>query len=118
MMLIGIAAVPLYVLTTDRLLMSIGACAAGLFGAGAWGMVPSYLNERFPTATRAVGAGFAYHVGAAAGSITPTIIGLFQDRGMALSSAMGLCIALSGVLVVAVIWMGPETRGRVFHAAD
>jgi SHS family lactate transporter-like MFS transporter len=105
-------------MSTDTLWMWTGAFAVGFFGAGAWGMVPSYLNERFPTATRAVGAGFAYHVGAAVGSFTPTIIGLFQDRGMALSSAMGLCIALAGVLVIAALWLGPETRGRQFHARD
>jgi SHS family lactate transporter-like MFS transporter len=116
MMLMGIAAIPLYVLTTNVMLMWLGAFAVGFFAAGSWGMVPSYLNERFPTATRAVGAGFAYHVGAAAGSFTPTLIGVFQDRGMALSSAMGLCIALAGALVIAVIWMGPETRGRQFTA--
>jgi len=28
-----------------------------------------------------------------------------------------LCIAVAGVLVIAVLWMGPETRGRVFDAA-
>jgi len=116
MMLVGMAAIPLYVLTTSVPLMWIGASAVGFFAAGAWGMVPSYLNERFPTATRAVGAGFAYHVGAAAGSFTPTIIGALKDRGMPLGSAMGLCIALAGVLVIAVLWMGPETRGRQFHA--
>jgi SHS family lactate transporter-like MFS transporter len=117
MMAIGIAATPLYVLTTNVMLMWIGAFAVGFFAAGAWGMVPSYLNERFPTATRAVGAGFAYHVGAAIGSFTPAFIGYFQDRGMDLASAMALCIALAGVLVIGVIWMGPETRGRVFDAA-
>ena len=116
MMLVGMAAIPLYVLTTSVPLMWIGASAVGFFAAGAWGMVPSYLNERFPTATRAVGAGFAYHVGAAAGSFTPTIIGALKDRGMPLGSAMGLCIAIAGVLVIAVLWMGPETRGRQFHA--
>jgi len=99
-------------------LMSIGAFGMGLFGAGAWGVVPSYLNERFPTATRAVGAGFAYHVGAAVGSFTPTIIGALQDRGMSLGSAMGFSIALAGVLVIATVWMGPETRGRQFHATE
>jgi len=82
MMLIGIAAVPLYVLTDNVWLMWLGAFLVGFFAAGSWGMVPTYLNERFPTAVRAVGAGFAYHVGAAIGSFTPTIIGAMQDRGM------------------------------------
>jgi MFS transporter, SHS family, lactate transporter len=117
MMAIGIAATPLFVLTTNVVLMWIGAFAVGFFAAGAWGMVPSYLNERYPTATRAVGAGFAYHVGAAVGSFTPTIIGYFQDRGMDLASAMALCISAAGLLVITVLWMGPETRGRVFDAA-
>jgi SHS family lactate transporter-like MFS transporter len=118
MMLIGIAAVPLYVLVDNVWLMWLGAFLVGFFAAGSWGMVPSYLNERFPTAVRAVGAGFAYHVGAALGSFTPTIIGALQDRGMALGSAMGLSIALAGVLVIATVWMGPETRGRQFQAHD
>jgi SHS family lactate transporter-like MFS transporter len=118
MMLIGIAAVPLYVLVDNVWLMWLGAFLVGFFAAGSWGMVPSYLNERFPTAVRAVGAGFAYHVGAALGSFTPTIIGALQDRGMALGSAMGLSIALAGILVIATVWMGPETRGRQFHAHE
>ena len=118
MMVIGIASVPLYVLTDNVWLMWTGAFLVGFFAAGAWGMVPTYLNERFPTAVRAVGAGFAYHVGAAVGSFTPAIIGAMQDRGMTLASSMAWCIALAGVLVIATVWMGPETLGRQFHATD
>jgi SHS family lactate transporter-like MFS transporter len=118
MMLIGIISVPLYVLTDNVWLMWLGAFLVGFFAAGAWGMVPTYLNERFPTAVRAVGAGFAYHVGAAVGSFTPAIIGAMQDRGMTLGTSMASCIALAGVLVIATVWMGPETLGREFHAAD
>ena len=117
MMLIGIAAVPLYVLTDTVWLMWLGAFLVGFFAAGSWGIVPTYLNERFPTAVRAAGAGFAYHVGAAIGSFTPTIIGALQDRGMALGSAMAFSIALA-VLVIATVWMGPETRGRRLQAVD
>jgi SHS family lactate transporter-like MFS transporter len=118
MMVIGIAAVPLYVLVDNVWLLWLGAFLVGFFAAGSWGMVPSYLNERFPTAVRAVGAGFAYHVGAAVGSFTPTIIGVFQDRGMPLGSAMAFSIALAGVLVIATVWMGPETRGRQLTAVE
>jgi hypothetical protein len=70
------------------------------------------LNERFPTAARAAGAGLSYHTGAAASSLMPFIVGAMQDRGIGLSNAMAYCIAVTGALVVFFMWIGPETRGR------
>ena len=116
--LIGIAVIPIYVLTTDSTLLWLGALAMGFFGAGNFGIVPGYLTERFPTVARAVGAGFAYHVGAGLGSFTPTLVGMLQDRGLPLPTAMAACIAGSGALVILMLWLGPETRGRRFHAHD
>ncbi len=114
--LIGILVVPIYVFTQSGTLLWIGALTMGFFGAGNFGVVPGYLTERFPTVARAVGAGFAYHVGAGLGSFTPTLVGLLQDRGLALPSAMAACIAASGALVILLLWLGPETRGRHFTA--
>jgi SHS family lactate transporter-like MFS transporter len=116
--LVGILAIPLYVFTQNTPLMIAGALAMGFFGAGNFGVVPGYLTERFPTVARAVGAGFAYHVGAGLGSSTPTIVGMMQDRGYALSTAMAACIAGSGAVIILMLWLGPETRGRHFHATD
>jgi SHS family lactate transporter-like MFS transporter len=90
----------------------------GFFGAGNFGIVPAYLTERFPTIARAAGAGFAYHVGAGFASFTPTLVGILQDRGFELASAMAACIAASGLILIALIWLGPETRGKEFHAVD
>ena len=87
-------------------------------GAGVWGMAPSYLLERFPTAVRGVGPGLSYHVGAALGALTPLVLGRLQDGGMSTGSAMMACIAVSGLLVAAVVWLGPETRGRRFAATE
>jgi hypothetical protein len=85
----------------------MGAC-----GHGAWGIVPSYLTERFPTVARSAGSGFAYHAGAALGAITPALLGSLQDGGVAVADAMATGIGLSGVLIILMIWIGPETRGR------
>ena len=72
--------VPLYVLTDTVPLMWADAFLVGFSGRarGAW--CPTYLNERFRTVGRATGAGIAYHVGAAIGSFTPTIIGAMGIR--------------------------------------
>ena len=114
--LVGILAVPLYVFTQNTGLLLLGALTMGFFGAGNFGVVPGYLTERFPTVARAVGAGFAYHVGAGLGSFTPTLVGMLQDRGLPLPTAMAACIAGSGTLVIILMWLGPETRGRHFTA--
>jgi MFS transporter, SHS family, lactate transporter len=116
--LIGVLVIPLYVFTANTGLLLVGALAMGFFGAGSFGVVPAYLTERFPTAARAVGAGFAYHVGAGLGSFTPTLVGHLTDDGMPLALAMALCIAGSGLLLTVLIWLGPETRGRHFHAVE
>jgi SHS family lactate transporter-like MFS transporter len=114
--LLGVAAVPLFTLDVGHTLMWLGAVVMGICGIGIWGMAPTYLTERFPTIVRGVGPGLAYHTGAAIGSVTPTIIGILQQRGMSLGDAMALVIAVAGVTVASVIWLGPETRGRTFTA--
>jgi SHS family lactate transporter-like MFS transporter len=116
--LVGILVIPLYVFTDNAALLGLGALMMGFFGAGNFGVVPGYLTERFPTVARAVGAGFAYHVGAGVGSLTPTLVGMLQDRGLPLPTAMAACIAGSGAMVIVMLWLGPETRGREFHATD
>jgi hypothetical protein len=37
---------------------------------------------------------------------------------MTIGGAMTSSIAISGLLVAAMIWLGPETRGRHFSAMD
>jgi MFS family permease len=100
------------------MVLLLGSFLMGSCGIGVWGMAPSYLTERFPTAARAVGPGFSYHAGAAMGSLTPTLIGFLQDRSVSLLHAMASCTAIAGVLLAAIIWLGPETRGRSFTAVD
>ena len=114
----GVASVLLFLTTSSTQLLLVGALAMGATGGGIWGMAPAYLTERFPTAVRGVGPGLSYHVGAAVGSVTPLVLGRLQDGGMTIGSAMTLSIVGSGLLVAAIIWMGPETRGRHFSALD
>ena len=116
--IVGILVIPIFVLTTNITLLLSGALAMGFFGAGNFGVVPGYLTERFPTIVRAAGAGFAYHVGAGVASFAPTLIGALQDRGYALPYAMAACIGGSGTILIALLWLGPETRGTTFHAVE
>ena len=111
-MVIGICSVPLYLFAESPWVLLLGAWMMGFFAAGAWGMVPGYLSERFPTEARGVGTGFAYHAGVGIGSYAPYLIGRLQDGGTDLRVAMAYCIVTAGVLCVVLLWLGPETRGR------
>ena len=115
---LGVIAVPFFLLTTTTALLVAGAVAMGFCGAGNFGVVPGYLSERFPTAARAAGAGFSYHVGAGIGSITPYAIGALHDRGVPLATGMAACILIASVCVIVALRLGPETRGRTFLATD
>jgi SHS family lactate transporter-like MFS transporter len=111
-MVVGLLSVPLYLFAESQWVLLLGAWMMGFFAAGAWGMVPGYLSERFPTEARGVGTGFAYHAGVGIGSYAPYLIGRLQDGGTDLRVAMAYCIVTAGVLCVALLWLGPETRGR------
>jgi MFS transporter, SHS family, lactate transporter len=108
----AVLATPLFIYGEQAWILLAASFVVGMFGTGNFGVVPGYLAERFPTATRALGAGFTYHVGAALASFMPLIIGALVDDGLALGTAMAICMVASGVAIIVSIWMGPETRGR------
>ncbi len=116
-MAISLLGVPLFVGSSSYWALLTGAWMMGFFAAGAWGIVPGYLAERFPTEARGVGTGFAYHAGVGIGSYTPYLIGRLQDAGVPLGTAMFWCIVTACVLVITLLWLGPETRGRSLDAA-
>ena len=112
-MVVGLLSAPLYLWSSDPTLLLLGALLIGLGCSGAWGIVPGYLSERFPTDARAVGTGFAYHVGRRrSASFTPFLIGALQDRGMSLPNAMLTCIVTAGVLVLSCCGAARRLGGR------
>jgi MHS family proline/betaine transporter-like MFS transporter len=86
----------------------------------AWGMVPAYLSERFPTKTRSVGAGFGYSLGSLLGGagVTP-LVGLFHHIPviMSIEGPNELWLSASAALTIGAmiafvgLLFSPETRG-------
>jgi MFS family permease len=74
-----------------------------------WGLVTTYITERFPTGIRASG----YGVGYSAAVIIPSFYTFFQlalARLMPYEYTMIVLIVLAGVLMIVGAAIGPETR--------
>jgi MFS transporter, SHS family, lactate transporter len=112
---LGVVVSPLYLMSADPSILLTGAMLVGFGAHGMWGAFPSYITERFPSEVRGAGAGFCYHAGALVGSFTSYGIGHLVDTGWTLPSAMTMAIAVSGLAVALMIWLGPETRDRQFQ---
>ncbi|MEY4637443.1 MAG: hypothetical protein RJA55_3241 [Acidobacteriota bacterium] len=111
-MVAGVLSAPVYLFSETSGGLLLGAWLIGFCASGAWGIVPGYLSERFPTEARGVGTGFSYHVGVGFGAFAPYLIGVLTDAGTALQTAMFWCVIGGGIGVITLLWLGPETRGR------
>ncbi|MGE3489628.1 MAG: MFS transporter [Vicinamibacterales bacterium] len=111
-MVAGVLSAPVYLFSETTGGLLLGAWLVGFCASGAWGIVPGYLSERFPTEARGVGTGFSYHVGVGFGAFAPYLIGVLTDAGTALQTAMFWCVVGGGIAVITLLWLGPETRGR------
>ena len=111
-MVAGVLSAPVYLFSETSGGLLLGAWLIGFCASGAWGIVPGYLSERFPTEARGVGTGFSYHVGVGIGAFAPYLIGVLTDAGTALQTAMFWCVIGGGIGVITLLWLGPETRGR------
>jgi len=115
-------AIPVYfVLYRAAVARNIGMAIAGCVMAAmlklAWGMLPAYLCERFPTKTRATGVGFGYSSGALIGAWfsiyvlwahkIPFIAGI-EKQDLWLSPAVILTIG--SIMTFLSLFFSPETR--------
>jgi Na+/melibiose symporter-like transporter len=85
----------------------VGMCTASFYG---W--LPLYLPEIFPTRVRATGQGLAYNAGRILAAIgVLQMANLIKAFGNDYAKA-GSTLALTYLLGMALIWLGPETRNR------
>ena len=92
-------------------------CLCYMLVISPWGIVTTYICERFPTHVRASGYGIGYSLAV----IIPAFNGAYM---LALQGIMPyaytpvVLIALSGVLIIVGALMGPETRDVELHPVD
>lgn len=113
--LLAIPVIPLWMYGGSLILLGLGAFLIQVMVQGAWGVVPTHLNELSPDAVRGTLPGFAYQMGNLLAAITATAqTWLAEWRGGDFAFAMSAWIAAVAVLLAVLTWLGPEARGRGF----
>jgi SHS family lactate transporter-like MFS transporter len=113
--LLSLPVIPLWMHGGSLLLLGLGAFLIQVMVQGAWGVVPTHLNELSPPAVRGTLPGFAYQMGNLLAAITATAQSWLAGRhGGDYSFAMSLWIAVVALVLAALIWAGPEARGVDF----
>jgi MFS family permease len=76
-----------------------------------------FMTELYPTSVRGNAQGFCYNAGRAIGALFPTLVGVLSE-----SMPLGLAIAVFSViafgLMIVVLLMLPETRGRSLDSLE
>ena len=76
-----------------------------------------YMTELYPTNIRGTSQGFCYNAGRAIGSVFMTAIG-FATAVMPLGAAIALFSTLAHALMIVVLLLLPETRGRAIASLE
>jgi SHS family lactate transporter-like MFS transporter len=116
--LLAIPVIPLWTHGGSLLLLALGAFLIQVMVQGAWGVVPTHLNELAPDEVRGTLPGFAYQTGNLLAAVTANAqLWIAQWHGGDLAFAMSLWIAVVAVLLALLAWLGPEAHGVRFGQA-
>ncbi|CAM0998197.1 putative arabinose efflux permease AraJ, MFS family [Rhodanobacter sp. Root179] len=110
--LLAIPVIPLWMHGGSLILLGLGAFLIQVMVQGAWGVVPSHLNELSPALVRGTLPGFAYQMGNLLAAVTATAQNwLAQRHGGDFAFAMSWWMVGVALLLALLLWLGPEARG-------
>jgi SHS family lactate transporter-like MFS transporter len=117
--LLALPCIPLWTYGGSLVLLGIGAFLIQVMVQGAWGVVPTYLNELSPDEVRGTLPGFAYQLGNLLAASTATAQSWLADHsGGNYALVMACWMAVVAVLLALLSWLGPEVRGVSFGKAQ
>jgi MFS transporter, SHS family, lactate transporter len=111
--LLGVAAIPLWILSPTTALLIAGGFLMQFMVQGAWGVIPAHLNELSPGELRGFFPGFAYQIGVLCASTISYIEPVLGER-FSYTQSMGILAAVVLSVGALVIYLGPEAKGVRF----
>ena len=111
--LLGLVAIPLWILSPTTLLLVAGGFMMQFMVQGAWGVIPAHINELSPGQLRGFFPGFAYQIGVLCASSISYIEPLLGEK-FSYTQSMGILAAAVLTLAAMVVYLGPEAKGVSF----
>ncbi|MDR6678705.1 MFS transporter [Pseudomonas oryzihabitans] len=116
--LLSLPVLPLWAFSSGSWSLGIGAFLMQFMVQGAWGVVPTYLNELVPGNARAILPGFVYQMGNLLASVNATLQAhIAAVHGGNYGLAMALVAGTVAVLIAVFAAFGKETRGMRISGA-
>jgi MFS family permease len=84
----------------------------GLFANATFAPMGAFMTEMYPTEVRGTGQGFCYNAGRGIGALFPALVG-FLSASISLGTAIGIFSVCAYGVMILMLFMLPETRGRV-----
>ncbi|WP_370549339.1 MFS transporter [Edwardsiella tarda] len=110
--LLALPVIPLWAFSGGSLMLGIGAFLMQFMVQGAWGVIPTYLNELVPASARAVLPGFVYQLGNLLASVNATLqASIAAHHGQNYALAMAITAGSVAVIIAILISFGRDTRG-------
>ncbi|WP_416261234.1 MFS transporter [Gibbsiella quercinecans] len=111
--LLALPVIPLWAFSSGSLTLGVGAFLMQFMVQGAWGVIPTYLNELVPANTRAVLPGFVYQLGNLLASVNATLqAAIAESHGHNYGLAMALVAGTVAIVIAVLVFFGKDTRGK------
>jgi MFS transporter, SHS family, lactate transporter len=115
--LLSLPIIPLWALSDNIALLALGAFLIQFMVQGAWGVIPTHLNELSPDSVRGTFPGFTYQLGNLFASYNaPLQVGLATSFAGNYGAALAIVAAVVAIAIVVIAGLGRERKGVVFGA--
>lgn len=108
---LALPVLPLWAFSSGSFTIGLGAFLMQFMVQGAWGVVPTWLNELVPANARAVLPGFVYQLGNLLASVNATLQArIAETHGGNYGLAMAIVAGAVAILICVFVAFGRETR--------
>ncbi|MDB5362234.1 MAG: sugar transporter [Rhodospirillales bacterium] len=117
--LLALPVLPLWAFAQTPILLGLGAFLMQIAVQGAWGIIPTHLNELSPDAVRGTFPGLMYQLGNLFAAVNATFqvwLATQYDNNYAIPLA--LVTGVVAIVIVVLAAFGVERKGVVFGAAE